>query len=77
MPIGDRNTADNRTYDTDISLICPADVEVFDGGGPIRVFVWRTVDCTIFVPGKPSDGSWREKIGINDVPAQIRHKSNG
>ena len=50
--IGDRNPTDDRTYDTDKSLIRPADKQVSDWCRSVNPFNGRPIDGSVVVPGE-------------------------
>ena len=74
MSIGHRYSAEDRTNDTEKTLIGAAHKEGFYGRRAVQPLFGRTVDGTIVVLRKMPDGFRGKYIDINHVSANVRHK---
>src|SRR5262245_39487498 len=77
MPVGHRNTADERADDAQIALIGTTQVEVLHVGCSVEPLLGRAVNCTVLVAGEATNCRWGKHVGIDHAVAKIRHKSHG
>ena len=65
MAVCHADAADDRTHDSDETLVRSAQENIGQMRGPIQLFVGRTINGTVVVPSEAADGFWREDVGID------------
>ena len=72
MAIGHADSADDRSDDSNKTLVCAAEEDIFEMGRPIELFLGSTVNRTIVMPSKTPDGFGSEDVGVDHIATENR-----
>ena len=76
MTIRHADSTDDCSHNTNETLIGSAEKNIWQMGGPVKLFIRGAVNRAVVVPGKSADGLRGEHIGVNHIATKVWHKLN-